>query len=283
MTTAPVLDTPSFHRRGFALLKRVFSPEEIAGLRRAALAAAGVAADETARDAPRFLLERDLLSEPRLRHLVLDPRIVSIARQAVGGTPAYFGMTKLMVQWQRDWTPFHRDNVDAMLDDPRGPDWSSDYSLVRLGLYLQDHSRHGGSLWIREASHVGPRARGRPCPLANELGDVGVWSLRATHGVRPWPADPLGISPRLPDLPAAVLHRALRPLTPPAYKYWPRPRIFIHLVFGRDDAHLAHFMHHVPRLDKLAWVHTQWRNASHDQDTVRLAAERGMRIVMPAR
>ena len=280
MAGEQVLDVSRFRARGFARLDAVFAAAEIAALRRAVLDACGIG-DDGPRCADRVLLDRDLLSVPRLRDLVVDPRILAVARAAVGDMPVYFGMSKVMVQWQRHWVPYHRDNVDAMLGASRGPDWADDYTISRIGLYLQDHRVHAGSLWLREGSHRALSAGGRAVPLATAVGDIGVWSFRASHGVRPLAADARGIVARLPDLPGAIAHRLVRPFTPSSYRYWPRPRIFIHMVFARDDRHLSHLLHHVPILRQLAWVHAQWKNAHYDDEIRRCARARGLAIRTP--
>ena len=39
---------------------------------------------------------------------------------------------------------FHKDNADRV--DPNAPDWNGRYTVLRFGIYLQDHYRHTGGL-----------------------------------------------------------------------------------------------------------------------------------------
>jgi hypothetical protein len=95
----------------------------------------------------------DLLAKEELRaldYLVFHPKIVSLARLLLGPDLVYFGDSTVQVGQGR--RGFHKDNVTRY--DPQGADWKGDYPLLRIGLYLQDHTRWSGGLKVRAGSHL---------------------------------------------------------------------------------------------------------------------------------
>src|SRR5947209_3238764 len=116
----------SYRENGYALIRDVFSRDEIEELRKNVFASADH--------------KGDLMSNPLLRKVVLDDRVLSIARKILGGTPVYFTDSTCMLGDKSHG--YHKDNADR--EDPNAPDWQSNYTIIRFGLYLQDHSRHSG-------------------------------------------------------------------------------------------------------------------------------------------
>lgn len=158
------VDTKTFWTNGYAIIRGVFAREEAEDMRRRA--------SET------LSHKGDLLSNPALRDVLLDRRIVSIATQILGAPPVYFGDSSCNTG---DGLPgYHKDNADR--NDPNGPDWRGTYPLIRFGLYLQDYSRLSGGLSVRARSHNAfSCSEGKPVYMATRPGDVAVWNLRTTH------------------------------------------------------------------------------------------------------
>src|SRR5688500_15195638 len=79
-------------------------------------------------------LKVDLLCNPHLAHLtVLNPKIISVVRQLIKGDPIYIGDSNIS---HNDWAvSLHKDNPDRF--DGNAPDWQSEYSILRMGIYLQ--------------------------------------------------------------------------------------------------------------------------------------------------
>ena len=110
-------DAEKFWRDGYLILRNVFSADEIATYRQAA---------------KRVLVPTaDLLSDPTLTDLLLDDRILSIAKSILGGTPTYFGDSNVSIG--PTGSGYHKDNCDRY--DRKAPDWSTDrYPLIRFAL-----------------------------------------------------------------------------------------------------------------------------------------------------
>lgn len=231
-------DFDSFWENGYSLIRAVFNSEEIALLRRHALQSGS--------------RKGDLLSNPFLRTVVLDDRVLAIAARILGGTPVYFGDSTSMIGDKSHG--YHKDNADR--DDINAPDWRSKYTLIRFGLYLQDHSAHSGGLNIRVKSHnVANTQKGRNVYLRTKPGDLVVWNLRTSHsgsgrlfrllrGVQLAPdlADRL---PRLLFEPAQAERAAL---------FW---------SYGLDDHHLRRF---ITYLKTRTYAATSWQNSEYGPD-----------------
>lgn len=184
----PNVDTAHFERDGYLHLKGVFSADEMAAFNDAADAC------QAARERGEIAGE-DLLANRYLRHIMLDDRILRVARQLVGAKPVYFGDGQFVVHKPTLRVgSYHKDNVDRL--DCRGPDWQSPYNLVRFGVYLQPHRKTSGGLHLHAGSHrkvtnsrlieVFKEEVLRPVTFkaryfGGALGDVVVWSLRTTH------------------------------------------------------------------------------------------------------
>jgi len=182
------VDMEKFRRDGYLRLGGLFSAEEMAAFNRNADAC------QAARAAGESIGE-DLLANRHLRHVMLDERILSVARTLIGGKPIYFGDGQFVVHKPTGKVgTYHKDNVDRLDND--GPDWRSEYNLVRFGVYLEPHAGTSGGLLVQAGSHKHV-AHSRVSEVLNEelvrpltfkarymglpLGDVVVWNLRLTH------------------------------------------------------------------------------------------------------
>jgi hypothetical protein len=244
------------------IVRSVFAPEEIEKIRHLSLRLIEAKLDpgnaEIVCPPPmtaRF--NRDLMTHPVLRHLILDDRIIYIAQTLLGGAPLYFGMTKLVWWYEPFSLPFHKDNIDSFLGLATGPDESNDYSLLRIGIYLQDHKQNGGALWFLPR-YAGHRFRKiRPVPFDAAVGDVAVWSMRAQHGVSAFSPSALH-GRKIPECLEWLLLKAWRNFSHADKRRLRSPRGFIHIVFGLPDHHTERFIDHVFKLEQLQWVRDQW-------------------------
>jgi hypothetical protein len=247
----PEVDKRRFDRDGYLLIRQLFSEREVAAFRQAALAARGH--------------KGDLLSDSRLRAFVLDERVLFVAREILGAALSYFGDSSCMFGPNR--TPYHKDNADRY--DGLAPDWSSDYTLLRFGLYLQDHASHSGGPLVRRGSHrMSNVSRGRQVYLDTRVGDLAVWSLRTTHaggGVLlrwcPWPV---------------AWHPTIAQYFPTAIKKLDTAeRVAIFCTFGIGDHHQ---MRLIEQLKTRTYMVDQWKNSVYSEAALSEACARGLTI-----
>lgn len=258
-----------YDEHGWAIVREVFTPEEIATLRGGALQAD--AAGEPG----------DLLADPYLggERYVLHPKLLQVVRAMLPGPPVHFGDASVSVGFQAS-PAFHKDNPDRL--NGEGPDWNSRYSITRFGLYLQDHRTHSGGLALRDRSHNLPSLnQGRPFAVPSSPGDVVLWSLRTTHS---------GFATRLRGLVTAFLPLTLMALllgkryAPPKLLFRPlaaEPRIALFASFGVDDHHLDRF---VRQLSTREYAVRQWQATHYDSALRERLAANGVALLdMPER
>jgi hypothetical protein len=271
----PRLDPVAFRARGYAIVKGLFDPDEVRRLR--AVARETVAAAEregragsdpgsegTIRGGP-----GDLLSMPSLCHVLLDPRVVGVARELLGGQPQYFGDSSVRVgkNGVRGW---HRDNVNRRRWRG-GPDWQDPYPLLRCGLYLQDQARHSGGLALRPRSNRPGLVRPTlPRLVDAAAGDLVVWELRTVHS---------GEAVRLRGLSGLPLHPRLQTLLPQGMRVADDgERIVLFMTFARPGAHLDHYLDYLRSRDYMqaAWAASRFGPQVREQ-----AEQAGLHVLQP--
>lgn len=162
----PEVAVDQFWTDGFLQIRNVFTSEEIANYRNAILSAG---LDN---------VTGDLLSYPDLRSMVVNERLLNAVRKILDTEQLqYFGDSNVTVGSRG----YHKDNVDRT--DPNGPDWTQGrYTVVRVGIYLQDHSENSGGLNVRRGSHNAVQDGDyENVYLRSRIGDVVVWCLRTSH------------------------------------------------------------------------------------------------------
>ena len=156
---------------GWAIVRNVFAKEEVHSLRNKV-----------------FLSEQqgynkgDLLSNPNLGHVIYDERILKIVAEILGKEPVYFGDSGYQIAsvLGRISSGFHKDCVDR--DDQNGPDWKSPYTIIRIGLYLQDHANHSEGLILRTGSHKYiDLTKGEKVNADTKPGDIVIWYHTTSH------------------------------------------------------------------------------------------------------
>lgn len=244
----PEIDRDAFARDGYLVLPGVFSGDEVGELRRKAGEVRGRGGD--------------LLSHPELSEVVLDDRILDVARALVGSPLAYFGEAAFNYQ-QSPPMRFHKDNTDRYEQD--GPDWQGDYSLLRFAIYLQDQLDYSGGLAVRRGSHrFATRTDGPEVYLGPRAGDLVVWDMRLTHRGRAslyrWLRRPVGtrVDRWLPDFLRAASQTE---------------RLALFLSFGRDDHHLERYLRYVRTRE---WGVELWSRCQHSLADVEKARAKGV-------
>jgi Phytanoyl-CoA dioxygenase (PhyH) len=233
----------SFDREGYAIIRNVFAPEEIADIRtRVKLQ---VEADQAEGKFEQTFFEAmgvktgkgDLLSKVHLRDVLLDDRILGIARSLLPPEPLiYFGESTY--QLGSSGRAFHRDNVDRTRAE--GLDWDGPYPLLRMGIYLQDHRHHSGGLKVKAGSHL--RDDGPSVLVDSCVGDVVVWNMRTLHSGN---AVRLRLMPNFAGLPPSSHFRRLK-FGEDAVPLWmrrplERERAALFMSFGVQSLHLDRY------------------------------------------
>jgi hypothetical protein len=248
------VDVKKFQDQGYLHIRNVFGDAEVEEFRRRVF------------EVPPW--QGDLLSHPHLRNALLNDRVLSVGAQILGDTPVYFGDSGFTVGQQS--YGFHKDNADRL--DGSAPDWQGTYSLIRFGLYLQDHSWHSGGLRIRPGSHHAVSCPTcRPMSVRTRLGDLVVWNLRTDHA---------GNATLLRFFPWFYVERRytgnwvpryLVPIDRPLAIKIPRllvapdgpERAALFFTMGRGDAHLKRY---VTYLKTRAYAIDLWKNSEYAPD-----------------
>jgi hypothetical protein len=231
-----LIDKNKFDTEGYLLVRNVFKPEEIEHFRE-------LAYEQYEIDKNKQLVfqlnninsqakynQGDLLSKEKLNHVLLDDRILQIARTILGSEEiVYFGDSSYQIG--TGLRGFHRDNIDRT--DFNGPDWKGEYTLIRIGIYLQNHKDYSGGLKIKVGSHKNPD--GKAVLVGNEVGDVAVWSLKTLHS---------GNAVRLKFFPEFSINKAGREGMVPSFlkKDQEHERISFFMTFALRSSHLDRYI-----------------------------------------
>jgi hypothetical protein len=269
------VDVDKFWRDGFLILRRLFSPAEFKTMRDQVFASLE---GREKRGDPVV----DALADPYLKYWVHDERLVTVAKAILQSERlAYFGDGGYAVLGHKyeagvDVGGWHRDNTDRSSTD--APDWQGRYSLIRFGLYLQDHRRQSGGLIVRRTSHdqilKGLSAHRYDRYLNTGIGDVGVWSMRIQHAglgrcIRYMPGLALGpyLQRKLPEFLQAPFPREERT------GFW--------ISYAHPDHHLErHCQYLLTRSERLE----MWQHAYYTEDTLKQCQRAGLEVVdMPTR
>jgi len=271
------VDPGAVRERGYAIVRRVFPPEEIAQLRSAALESLAELEREgrlVTQAGPEGVARGgggDLLGLPRLRHLVFDARVLSVVERLLGGQPVYFGDSTCRVGKSgiRGW---HRDCVNRRRWRG-GPDWHDPpYPLLRCGIYLQDQARHSGGLALRPYSNRPGLVRPTLPKLVDAAaGDLIAWDLRTVHS---------GEVVRQRGLPGLPLHPRLQTRLPERLRMPDDgERIALFMAYGCAGAHLNDYLEYLK--NSRPDVRESWECTRFGSDVWVAAEDAGLRMLAP--
>lgn len=210
-----------------------------------------------------------LLSKKNLYDILLDPRIIEFAREVLGSDRiVYWGDSSYQIG--TGTRGFHRDCVDK--HDFSRPDWLSPYSIIRIGIYLQDHSKHSGGLKVKPGSHE--KAKRRSVFVNTMAGDLVVWNLKLLHSGN---AVKLKLFSSL-----SIDHPTIENLVPSFLKKeQEQERISLFVTFASESPHLYRYIseYQLKRSDTIESL----RASVWDQDALKLAEQRGLdvRVLLP--
>ncbi len=273
MSKELIIDKASFERDGYLVVKSVFTPGEIKQMREEAYKQYEIDKQKKLDFQLPHLPTKakyskgDLLSKELLRHALLDDRILKIARTILGSNDLiYFGDSSYQIG--TGLRGFHRDNIDRT--DLTGPDWKGDYTLIRLGIYLQDHKNYSGGLKIKVGTHK--KADGKPIFVDSEVGDVGVWSLKTIHS---------GNAVRLKMFPKYSINTSGKENLIPSFlkKEEQQERISLFMTFALKSSHLDRYINEytLKREDTLAHA----RASIYNEQAISLLKKNNIELINP--
>lgn len=250
------LDVDDFWTQGYAVVPGMFTEQEIQDLRQAAYDSRGSGGD--------------LLANPRMRSVLLDGRLISVARTLLGTDDLFYGGDSSFTI-NGTQKGFHKDNADRV--DPEAPDWDGRYTQLRFGIYCQDHTEHTGGLNLRAGSHdIANLTDGENVYVKVRPGDLAVWSMRITHSGNGM----LLKDPQAP-FPLPTEHDRYAP-EDVAEADGDRIAVFAHI--GANDKHARRYCDYVKTRTYLV---TAWRKRPYDDATRQAAAAAGLHLRdMPA-
>lgn len=218
-----------------------------------------------------------MLSHKELKKIIFDERINKIAKTLLNDKPIYFGDSSVAVHSvdKRISHGFHKDSPDK--DDPNSPSFQGEYSVLRFGIYLQDHISKSQGLIIRSGSHkYANTTSGKKVIVPIEEGDVVVWYLTTTHS---------GNAKRIKYLKNFVLaddgvsrlqHFLYYRI--PSFLIMPNPtdRISIFFTLGKKDHHLERYIQYLKGRD---YAVNTWVNSFWDSKTKNLSKEKNIDLL----
>jgi hypothetical protein len=167
------------------------------------------------------------MGSPLVRVLFSD-RILQIANLILGQQPTYFGESTYQIGVGDGG--FHRDNVDRIANV--GDDWKSEYDIIRLGVYMQDHDIYSVGLKVIKDCHVGKGTE--KIFIDSKAGDAVVWNLRTLHS---------GNAVRLKFRTSLVMGYRLENKLPKfLFKDSQQERISCFMSFGKEGTHLDRYI-----------------------------------------
>lgn len=225
-----------FEEDGYVLARGIFSATEIANFR--SLVYKQFEADEKQGLTFRLANSKsqasyakgDLLSKEYLYKILLDDRVLQVAREVLGDAKLiYFGDSSYQIG--TGLRGFHRDSIDR--EDLNGPDWKSPYTLIRLGIYLQNHRNFSGGLKVKPGSHK--KADGPSVFVNNDAGDLAAWSLMLLHS---------GNAVRLKGLPNLCIDNSSIENRIPAFlkKEEEQERISLFMTYAVESEHVDRYI-----------------------------------------
>ncbi len=156
-----------FEKDGYVIVRGMFSRDEIKKMR------------EGIERSLKENIDSDILSNPYLHHIPTDERVLKVYKYLLDtDKPCWWGEGN----WRVDNVAlgWHKDNAQRFC--PGAPDWKEPYTVIRSGIYLQDHKNFSGGLSIRAGSHkICNTDTGELRYFDSEPGDMAFWEQTITH------------------------------------------------------------------------------------------------------
>lgn len=240
-------------KNGWLLVKNVFTKEEI----------------NTFREYAEHDKEHigDLLSAEMLSKIILDKRIINICKDSAGSENLiYFGDSTL--SYNSSLSGFHKDSKDRNKKESKEFK-DSNYSLLRLGVYLQDHATHSKGLCLRSGSHLHQSIhKGKIINVKSEVGDVIIWKLTTTHSpnaeiisIFPNYSFHPGLTKRLPDF---LKKKSIS------------PRLAVFMGFGILDQYTEDYIEYLKTRE---YAIKRWKNSNFSNENITAMEKNNVTVI----
>lgn len=239
-------------KKGYIIIKNVFSPEEIAEIR-----------DNVINEKDH---KGDLLSSKLLSKVITDSRILTIFKECLGQDEIfYFGDSSF--SFNAGGTKFHKDSKDREKKDSQEFK-DKNYSLLRLGIYLQDHSQHSKGLSLRADSHLEHSVKkGKIINFKSEIGDIVIWKLTTTHA---------GNTEIVSFLPNVAFNPNVAKRFPEFIKLKSiEPRIAIFMCFGLEDDYSKAYIEY---LKTRKYAIERWQISTYSDEAIKAMTDKNVKL-----
>jgi len=238
---------------GWILIKNVFDEKEIKNFREYA---------DKDKDH-----KGDLLSSNSLSKVITETRIIDLMKDCLGSKELfYFGDSTFTIDSKG--SGFHKDSRDRKKKNSKEYK-DIDYSLLRLGVYLQDHTSHSKGLCLRSKSHLYQSVhKGKIINVKSEVGDVVVWKLTTTHSAN------AGIISSIPNIP---FHPFITKFIPDFLKQpYISPRMALFATFGLEDDYSKLYIEY---FKTRAYAVNVMKNSQYHKDNISKMENEGVKVL----
>lgn len=262
----------TFWKDGFVHLKSIFKEKEIQDLRKFVL-----------NNKSKNLINEnfiDIMIIEKFNKYLINDKVIKIVRAILESTPIYFGDSSVTIAKKHNIGIYHKDCTDRL--DPKAPDWKTNYPLLRIGLFLQNHKKHSGGIILGKCSHnilfkyrflqvlyeeVYGFITGKFKHCDSEMGDLVIWNLRTTHG-------PMG---------KRLKYFFRRPISQRLDKFIPNflkhtffgSRILVTATFGSKSSHLDRYISY---LKTRKYMVNKWVKNNYSTRLKELFSNRGVEL-----
>lgn len=267
------INKKQFDNDGYLIVKNAFEPQEIKHIREQVYKQYEIDKKKNLTyELPQYnitakFVNGDLLSKELLNNVLLNDNVLTIARKILGNDDlVYFGDSSYQIGTGSNG--FHRDNIDRSNLD--GPDWKGDYTLVRLGIYLQDHKNYSGGLKVRKGSHK--NKSGKALFVNSEIGDVVIWDLKTLHS---------GNAVRMKAMPDFSFNLAVLERNIPQFlrKEQEQERISLFMTFALKSSHLDRYITEYTLKRKDTIEHA--KASVYNEEMLNLAKQKNVEVQRP--
>nr|WP_321234176.1 hypothetical protein [uncultured Psychroserpens sp.] len=230
-------------KNGYILIKNVFSPEEVDKMREMAIAEDG--------------LQGDLLSSEKLASVMMDERVLNIFKECLNSDKLYYFADSNLSINRAGKGGFHKDSTNRHKKDSK-EFTDIDYSLLRMGIYLQDHANSSRGLCLREGSHLHQSCGiGKIINVKSEIGDVVIWKLSTTHSAN---AQVISMFPN------TSFHPLIARFVPDFLKQEAaNPRVVLFMCFGLKDDYAIEYREY---LKTRQYAVDRWQHSNYSDEVV---------------